>query len=192
MLAFGRAILITLIAGVSLLIFLNLAFFFPWYLTMVEAGFAVSQMIATENYLTKDHYDDIKTRLQSCPIFSVLPDDVEIEAKHYNGKPAIEYTYNSLENYYAIADSDACKDEFTGKPYVQMGNPVRVTIYASYPFQMTLFGNPITLTPIDLTFSMTTTTTKHYKDLDYDFIGSPTIGWEDDIYYDDWENLVDD
>jgi len=178
MAGFLRAILIAILAMASMVIFFNMAYFFPWYLTMVETGFAVSQMIATDNYLTWHNYDSTVTNLRAAPIYNKVDESkIDIEAVHDNGDDAIERVYHSPDEYYY---------DIAPKPYVQMGELVRVTVYASYPFQMTLFGEPLDLLDLDFSFSMNTTTTKHYKDLDYHYIMDTTIPFEfDDAFY--WE-----
>lgn len=191
MVSFARAILISIIAVISLIFFLNLAFFVPWYLTMVETGFALSQMIATDNYLRKEYYDNTLRELQGRPIFRERVGSIEIEAEHVNeGRTAIEAGLGGRlpADYYEQAD----------KPYVQMGEPVRVTVSAAYPLQMKLFGQNIhTLIPnlpdIEVSFSMNTTATRHYKDLYYDYTGAPDpSSWVDDLAYDaDWYLIIE-
>ena len=189
MAGFLKAILITMIAVSGLVIFLNLAFFFPWYLTLVEKGFAVSQIVAANNYLPYDDYTDILREIKGLPVFSDREDKIVIEALHDNGtgpapKDAIERSNAySMEDYYGEPDSV--------KPYVQMGNTVKIKLYASYPFRAQIFGGFSTLTDIDVSFSMTTTTTKHYKDLDYEYIFDPyDPGLIADDNFFDWDIIM--
>jgi hypothetical protein len=184
MAGFGKAILIAMIAAVSLIILFNVAFFFPWYLTLVEKGFAISQFIATDNYLKQNYYQDIMTELGDYQLFRARLDDVQIEAWHDNGAggTAIEPSYHTLEEYY--------NDDYP-KPYVQMGHPVLVIVSASYPLQMELFGTPIhellpTLSDIHVSFKMTTTTTKHYKDLPYEYLDEPGLEVYEE-FFKDWD-----
>jgi len=167
MAGFAKAILITILAAVSIMLLFNMAFFFPWYLEIIDTTFQVAQLIATDNYLTYDNYHTVYDELRGKPIFRERAgaDQLMIEAFHegYRTDSAIENSIHSLEYYYALDDENA-------KPYVQMGNLVTVTITANYPFRMQFLGEPITLNDFPVTFSMTTVTTKHYKDLDYDYI----------------------
>jgi len=164
MAGFLKVILISIITMVAIVVFINMAFFFPWYMEIIQTTYNVSQVISTDNYLAFNYYEDFLNELKDKPIFKEMADDVVIEAFHHYGnmKSAIEqggpHDVNSY--YYALSDENS-------KPYVQMGNLVTVTISATYPFQMQLFGKPVTAAPIPISFSMTTTTTRHYKDLEY-------------------------
>ncbi|MCL1975340.1 MAG: hypothetical protein FWG61_04165 [Firmicutes bacterium] len=189
---FLKAVLIAILTMVSIVILFNAAFFFPWYLTIVEKGFTVSQVIATNNYLPYNEYKDILKSLQDLPIFRERNDaeELKIEATHLGGdivgKNAIEIDYHDLEHYYGLGNETDPRE--ADKPYVQMGNPVLITIFARYPFQMTLFGNALPLADIPISFSMTTTTTKHYKDLEYEYIidhSDPSLEIDDNFF--DWE-----
>ena len=187
MAGFGRAVVIALLAVSSLMLFLNIAFFFPWYFTLVEKGFAISQMIATDNYLRSDYYNDIMYEFQyELPIFCEYPDDITIEAWHIDeGRTAIESETpgRKPEDYYGEAYT----------PYVQMGCPVRISLSASYPLRMMLFGRDIhellpLLPNITASFNLTTTTTKHYKDLEYTYTEAPDPStWVDDDHF-EWES----
>jgi len=187
---FVRAIILVMVAVSSLVMFLNLAFFFPWYLTIVETGFTVSQMIATDNYLRFEYYDDVKEKLKDYPIFNMRQDEIEITAIHINEyRTAIEneeqFEKHEIDPlcYYKLDIYD------TGKPYVQMGNPVEITVYAAFPLQMRLFGKDIRywfpdIPDITVAYTMTTTTTKHYKDLEYEYTGTNYYGSDDDEFID--------
>ena len=163
MAGFLKAILISIIAASSMVVFMNAAYFFPWYMVIVETTSAVSQMIATDNYLTHDNFILIDEQLRNRPIFRLrsAEDKLWIKAEHIDeGRTAIEgYPSQTLDFYYGQPDHM--------KPYVQMGNFVEVTIHANYPFQMEIRGNPIVVADIPVTFTITTTTLKHYKDLPY-------------------------
>ncbi|HOA97866.1 MAG TPA: hypothetical protein PKK29_08850, partial [Acetivibrio saccincola] len=54
------------------------------------------------------------------------------------------------------------------KPYRQRGKPVTVEIRAVYPLSITLWGKEYER-ELPVSFSITTTGLKHYKDLDYYF-----------------------
>jgi len=168
MAGFLKAVLISIITIAAIIVFMNMAFFFPWYMEIIQTTFNVSQIISTDNYLAFNYYEDILGELRDKPIFREMADDVKIEAFHNDGnlRPAIEQggprDVNSY--YYSLSDENA-------KPYVQMGNLVTITVSATYPFRMQMFGRPVTAAPIPVSFTMTTTTTRHYKDLDYSYYG---------------------
>ena len=174
MAGFGKAILISIMAVAAILVLFNMAFLFPWYMEIIETTFEVTQMIATDNYLTFENYTEVYETLKNKPIFCEMRDSVKIEAFHADGrKSAIEAAnppgYDV--NYYYDKEIDE-------KPYVQMGNLVTVYISATYPFRMEILGRSIVATEIPVTFSMTTSTTRHYKDLPYDY------GISGDYFYD--------
>jgi len=179
MAGFAKAILITILAAASVILLFNMAFFFPWYLEVIETTFQVSQMIATDNYLTYDNYHHVYDNLREKPIFRerAASDKLKIEAFHVGDRTdsAIEEVKHSSEYYYALNDENA-------KPYVQMGKLVTVTVTANYPFRMKMFGETIVLDDVPVVFSMTTVTTKHYKDLDYNYGDYGEI--DDDFEYD--------
>jgi hypothetical protein len=189
-----RAIILVMVAVASLVMFLNLAFFFPWYLTLVEKGFVVSQMIATDNCLKRDYYDSLLAEIQAYPIFrDINPNRITIVATHLDeyGTPLLPVAAHPsaiqdddgryLEDYYDIA---TCTCDIEGynlihcphRPYVQMGGRVKITVSADYRLQMRLFGQDIhsftglNFPDIPMSFTINTTTTKHYKDLYYEYI----------------------
>lgn len=194
MAGFGKAIIIAMLAVSALIMLLNLAFFFPWYLTLVEKGFALSQIVATNNYLPYEDYDRIIEELRDLPVFRERNDDTQlwIEVVHYNGDDAIEsYDHHEPEYYYTKDESE--------KPYVQMGHQAMITLHACYPFRTNTMGGPIfddlttrgVLGDINVSFSLTTTTTKHYKDLEYDYIideDAPVIGADYETL-DEWDKF---
>ena len=164
MAGFAKAILITILAAAAIILLFNLAFFFPWYLEIIETTFQVSQTVATYNYLAYDDFTNVLETLREKPIFIERAADVTIEAFHENGKDAIERVGpHDVNTYYYPLENEE------DKPYTQMGNLVTIQISASYPFRMQMFGAPVTLSDIPVTFTMTTSTTRHYKDLPYDF-----------------------
>jgi hypothetical protein len=199
-----RAIILVMVAVPSLVLFLNLAFFFPWYLTMVETGFTVSQTIASNNYLPCEEHDRMMDKLLEYPVFKKRAQDIEIKAWHIDAdKDAIEHTdtkktYLCGKNlhdasccYYGDPTLGADEDDYKGKPYVQMGHLVQITVTAAYPLQLTLFGKDIhdfdglNFPDIEVSFVMNTTTTKHYKDLYYPYTDTGTT--IDDNFFSDWD-----
>ena len=159
-----KAVLISILAVASIIVFVNLAFFFPWYMEVIQTTFEVSQMVSTDNYLTYNYYHDTLDELRGKAIFKDRAANVKIEAFHENGKNAIEQGgHHDVNTYYYPLSSES------DKPYVQMGKLVKITIHATYPFRMQLFGKPVTAADIPVLFSMTTATTRHYKDLEYDY-----------------------
>jgi len=180
MAGFAKAILITILASAAIILLFNLAFFFPWYIEVIETTFQVSQMIATDNYLTYDNYETVYNNLKEKPIFKERTGSkqLKIEAFHESGKDAIERESARDVNTYYYPLS---KEE--DKPYVQMGNLVTIEIHATYPFRMTIFGRSINSGKMDIpvTFRMTTSTTRHYKDLPYNY-------GVDGGYFDDYDD----
>jgi len=166
MAGFLKAILIAILAVASILLFVNMAFFFPWYMEIVQTTFEVSQIVSTDNYLALDSYEDALDEVRNKPIFKERAADVKIEAFHEDGRTAVEQSGpHSVSTYYYDLDREE------DKPYVQMGKLVTVTIHAVYPLRMRMFGEEMTFEGADVpvSFSMTTVTTRHYKDLEYDY-----------------------
>jgi len=164
MAGFLKAILISVITVAAIIVFVNMAFFFPWYMEVIQTTFKISQIVSTDNYLARDYYEGFMDELAGKPIFRDRAENVAIEAVHENGKNAIEESgpHDVDTFYYPISDEES-------KPYVQMGNLVTITVHATYPFRMKMFGRPVTAADIPVSFSMTTATTRHYKDLEYDY-----------------------
>ncbi len=59
MVGFAKGILTAILAMAAIILLMNMAFFLPWYITVVETAFEVSQSVANENYITYDSYHDI-------------------------------------------------------------------------------------------------------------------------------------
>lgn len=152
----AKGILITILSSVAIILFTNLIFFFPWYMTLVIETFNVSQVVSTDNYLRQEYYNDTMTRIQDRSFFKDYPGDVIITVENSDGWSAIGS--NNPSDYY--------DDSIAHKPYRQRGEPVEIVISASFPLSITLWGTTYTQ-KIDASYSMTTTGLKMYKDLDY-------------------------
>ena len=186
MVSIAKSILISILAMIVLILLMNIAFFFPWYLTVVDAAFAVSQMVATDNYLSYDNYELVRGMLVDKPVFEARSGDDELmfivnfESDFGVEKSLIEEgETRPLSFYYGKDDEDE-------KIYVQRGNIVRVTIHAQYPIRVGFMDNeadeggnrPLADIPID--FSMTTTTLRLCKDLPYEGYFEPEDYESDD------------
>lgn len=152
----AKAVLITILTSAIILLFINLAFFFPWYLTLVTETYNVSQIVAGDNYMKQTYYDDALERLQERPVYREKSDEIEITIQNADHRNAIGADDETV--YYDDPEID--------KPYKQRGEPLTVEIKAVYPFSITLWGNKLEK-ELPVSFSMSTTGLKHYKDLDY-------------------------
>ncbi|MDH6371344.1 hypothetical protein CA600_12925 [Paenibacillus sp. VTT E-133280] len=152
----AKAVLLTILTSVTILLFVNLAFFFPWYLTLVTETYSVSQIVAGDNYLKESYYEDAMERLQERPIYRDKADDISITVTNVDQDDAIGN--DDETSYYEWNEMN--------KPYRQRGEPLTVEIKAVYPFSITLWGKKLER-EIPVQFSMSTTGLKHYKDLDY-------------------------
>ena len=162
MAGFAKSILVAMLAAVAMVIMMNVAFFFPWYINVIETCFEVSQIVANENYLPGDDYHNIYGELSNRPIFNKRngADELSIEVTHQSSKNGKETECGrTAEYYYDKPESE--------KPYVQKGNPVTVTVKATYPFQMNIAGNEVEVADIPVEISINTMTLKYYKDLEY-------------------------
>ncbi|MBH5320056.1 hypothetical protein I6N90_19830 [Paenibacillus sp. GSMTC-2017] len=158
----AKAILITLLTSIGIVLLTNMAFFFPWYLTLVSETYYVSQVAATDNYVSRANYDDIKDSLEDKPIFSKRKDDIQIwvhKSEEYSNPSKSAIPIVDRSDY-----SDYVYDE--EKPYQQRGETIYVKIAAVYPLSITLWGEEHTA-EIPVSFKMTTVGLKHYKDLPY-------------------------
>ncbi|MCL2048460.1 MAG: hypothetical protein FWG87_07005 [Defluviitaleaceae bacterium] len=161
-----KAVLIAIISTVVLFLIMQLAFFFPFYLTIVVEAFNLSNIAANDNYVKEMYYDHSLDGLRSRAVFNKLPDEIMIEivATDASGN-TWEAVGDDDERTYSHQDGPYVNG--TRKPYLQRGSPVTVTITAVYPIEMTLWGRTITH-PFPVSFSMTSIGLKYYKDLEWD------------------------
>ncbi|MFB9324446.1 hypothetical protein ACFFSY_00635 [Paenibacillus aurantiacus] len=152
----AKAVLITILTSVCIVFLTNMAFFFPWYLTLITETYGVTQVVAGDNYLKQSHYEDAMARLEERPIFRDKASDIEITVKNEDGYDAIG---SDDETYYENAAE-------IDKPYRQRGKTLEVEVKAVYPFTITLWGRKLER-ELPVTFSLTATGLKHYKDLEY-------------------------
>ncbi|AZS14035.1 hypothetical protein [Paenibacillus lutimineralis] len=155
--AFAKSMLISIFAVIVIMLFTNLVFFFPWYMTLVVETFNVTQYVASDNYLKESYYNDTKERLEKRPIFSQKANDIKIVAEHED--------HHSTKGNDDVYDYE--KKDDADKPYRQRGESVIVTISAVYPLSVKLWGERYER-EIPVSFTLKTTGLKHYKDLEYD------------------------
>ena len=162
-----KAVLIAIISSVALFLIVQLAFFFPFYMTIVVETFNLANIAANDNYVKQMYYDHSLDALKDRPMFNRLSDDVAIEViaeDEFGG--AVDAIGDDDDFFYNQYDGPVLPDG-TIKPYLQRGNPVTVRISAVYPIEMTLWGSTITY-PFPVSFSITSIGLKYYKDLDWD------------------------
>ncbi len=160
MTGFVKSLLIGILAAAAIIVLMNMAFFLPWYINVIEATFEVSQAVAADNCLSYENYHNIYDELKSKPIFRerAAGNELGITVVSQSGKDCIERSGGyELSDYY----------DSSYKPYVQRGESISVTVYASYPFRMTFNGEDVSLADIPVEFTIKTTALKHYKDLPY-------------------------
>lgn len=160
----ARGLVISIVVAVCIMIFTKFIYFFPWYMTLVMETFNVSQTAATYNYMPETEYEDALDRLRDYPFFDDRPYDVSIEIKNASGDSAVGL--DDPTDYNQDTQND------TTKPYRQKGEPITVTVSASYPFEIELWGkiinkDNILRLDIPVTFTLKTVGLKHYKDWDY-------------------------
>lgn len=152
----AKAVVAVILSSAAILVLLNLAFFFPWYMTLINETYNVSQIVAGDNYMKQMHYEDAMDRLKERPIFRDKQDKIKIEIMNADNREAVGS--NNEADYFNVDESQ--------KPYLQRGEPLTVKISAVYPFTVTLWGKKFEQ-ELPVSFSMSTTGLKHYKDLDY-------------------------
>lgn len=156
--AFAKSIVISILVTIAILLFTNLIFFFPWYTNLIIETFNLTQITASDNYIKQNDYDKALDELKKRPIYKKNPDKVKITVKNADDKSAIGFDH--VERYVTEGYTD------DNKPYRQRGKPVKVTVEAVYPLSIKLWGKEYTKN-IDVSFTLTSTGLKHYKDLQY-------------------------
>lgn len=156
MASFAKSILVALFVVTAILMFTNIVFFFPWYMTIVVETFNISQIVASDNYLKDTYYYDTLYRMQEQPVFRENPHMVLIDVENAYGREARGNDDETM--YYHSNDWD--------KPYLQRGESLMVRVQAVYPFKITIWGEAVGF-DVPFSFSLKTTGLKHYKDLDY-------------------------
>ncbi|MCL2146650.1 MAG: hypothetical protein FWH52_02470 [Synergistaceae bacterium] len=168
MVAAIKAILTAIISTVVLFLIIQLAFFFPFYMTIVVETFNLSNIAANDNYVKQMYYDHSLDGMRDRPIFNKTPADVRIEV-FTEDDWGIQWNAVGEDDEYAYSAYEGENWEHgEHKPYLQRGHPVTVTVSAIYPLEMTLWGRTITH-PFPVSFSMTSVGLKYYKDLDWDW-----------------------
>lgn len=150
----AKGLLIAILVSITIMLLTNMAFFFPWYTTLIVETFSVTQAVSTDNYLKESYYDEALSRLENRPIYRERTGQIEIEVLNSDGMDAIGN--DDPETYY---------DYYTySKPYRQRGEPLTITIKASYPLEIKLWGKTYSQ-DIDIDYSMETTGLRYCKDL---------------------------
>jgi len=182
-----KAVLIAIIASAALMILTHLAFFFPFYITVVVETFNLANIAANDNYVRHDYWAESLEGLKDRPIFSKAygwsPDNISIEiikgtpssadkrrcdnlcaaGSACNGRCAVGYDGPYASAYFY--DENGWADK--AKPYRQRGEPITVTVRAVYPFEVTMWGRSVRQ-GWPVSFSITTIGLRYYKDLPYD------------------------
>ena len=175
---------------------------FPFYMTMVTEAFNMANIAAADNYVKEMYWNDAMEGLQSRPMFNdpntadayifVLNEtgmsmmNSDISALHASFGGGMTVTGNSSV---AIGNNDEFYyvgiDGYIGKPYRQMGNPITIVVAAEFPFAFTLWGEEVGFN-VPMSFTLTTTGLRYYKDLPLDNpydLGDPN---EADFDTSDW------
>lgn len=153
----AKALLVSLMAAICIVLFINMIFFFPWYMTLISETYGLSQAAANDNYIKQSYYDDTLDRLRNRPIFRDKPWKITITVANSDNRNAVGYDDEDLYSSYDL--------HHDLKPYRQRGHPVTVTIEAVYPLSITLWGRKYEQ-ELPASFSLTVVGLKHYKDLD--------------------------
>lgn len=168
-----KAVLVAVIAAAALFILTQLAFFFPFYMTIVIETINLANVAADDNYVRYEYWESSLQRLQERAVFSKAYswDSSSISIEVVKGTPGDAHGS-------AIGDAREDGTDFyydrTGwadrnKPYRQRGEPLTITVRAAYPFEVSMWGWSVSkLWPAS--FRMTTIGVKYYKDLPYDYL----------------------
>lgn len=160
----AKALLITILSSAIIVLLMNMAFFFPWYMTLVIETYSLSQVAANDNYVKQPYLDEAEKKLKETAIFKKRPNDIEIIVKKTDVAPP----YANAVGFEDVSIYDNGSYLDLEKPYRQRGEPIEVTIKAVYPLTMKLWGKDVE-GEIPMSFTITTRGLKHYKDLHYDY-----------------------
>lgn len=173
-----KAVLVAIITAASLFVLTHLAFLFPFYMTVIIETFNLANVAANDNYVKQTYWNECLCSMKELPMFekSWIEGGGGDGLETGNIRITVTNEYPSPNNK-AIGKDDEFAYNWDGpssptgvyKPYCQRGEPVTVTVYAVYPFEITLWGRTLER-EVPLSFSITTVGLKYYKDLDYDYL----------------------
>lgn len=175
----AKAILVTIIGAAALFLLTHLAFLFPFYMTVVAETFNLANVAANDNYVKETYWENSLDSLIERPIFEKSWgwksgdgwDTGNIRIKVTNANPDTGHNRAVGSDYEFDYNWDGGGPSPGGeyKPYCQRGEPIRVTVSAAYPLEITLWGRTLRR-EVPLSFSITTMGLKYYKDLDYEYL----------------------
>ena len=166
-----KVVLVAITASAALFILTHLAFFFPFYMTVVIETFNLANVAANDNYIKYEYWDRSLTSLREQKMFekSYEWDHTNISVTAVKGSPGDSHGIaigdigeDGTAFYY---DNNGFAD--ANKPYRQRGEPVTVTVRAVYPFEVSMWAWNIELS-LPVEYSITAIGLKYYKDLPYD------------------------
>ncbi|MDR2711601.1 MAG: hypothetical protein LBB91_00620 [Clostridiales bacterium] len=167
----AKMILISILAGVVFILVLQLAFFFPFYMSIVVEAFNIANIAANDNYVKYDYYEDAIGNLQNRPMFDKFLVGNEPQITAYHEDKDGEYKEDAIERVrrdesFYNAEEGLVMSSGVTKPYRQRGKKIKIKVEAWYPLRMTLWGREVAQNDVHASFSMVTTTLKYYKDLE--------------------------
>jgi len=191
-----KAVLVAIIASAVLFLLTHLAFFFPFYITIVVETFNLANVAANDNYVKYEYWrssldslldspmirrarewDEWREEFVSIEVVKGIPDGVDgsscegVCAAGFscNGGCAVGANVTSgYSDFYYYLEGWA---ENT-RPYRQRGYPVTVTVRAVYPVEFAMWDWQVR-DFVHVSYSITTIGLKYYKDLDYDSLFDP-------------------
>lgn len=137
MAGFAKTILVSILVVVVFLIFTNLVYFFPWYMTLAYETYNLATMAANYNYLSEGDELLVLDKLKNTSVFKENPDSVKIESDR--------------------------KGEINKG---QRGELFYVAIKADFPFEVEMSGVEIKKS-FTFEYRLPVTGIKFYKDLEY-------------------------
>ena len=186
-----KAVLVAIIASAALFLLTHLAFFFPFYITVVVETFNLANVAANDNYVKYEHWKSSLDGLLASPMISKAQEweewsDGFVSIEVIKGTP---FGANGVRCENLCAAGMSCKGDCAiganvtsgysdfyydlegwgenARPYRQRGYPVTVTVRAVYPFEIAMWDWRIR-DFVHVSYSITTIGLKYYKDLDYD------------------------
>lgn len=173
-----KAVVVAVLSAAVLIIMTHLAFLFPFYMTVIVETFNLANVAANDNYVKQTYWEESLENIKELPMFEktwkkggggngLTTGNIRITVTNENPKPNNKAIGKDDEFYYSWDGPLSSIGEY--KPYCQRGEPLTVTVYAVYPFEITLWGRKLER-EVPMSFSITTVGLKYYKDLDYAYL----------------------
>ena len=195
----GKMVIGAILLSVLIMFLSSIAMLFPFYMTIVTETFNLANIAAADNYVKELYYDESLEGLRELPLFNdASTGDAEIFVFNADGIALLDLDVSNrpirdkasslrYSEGWAVGSNSEFDynniDGAFGKPYRQQGSKLRIIVTAEYPFEFTIWGQPVGFN-VPVSFSLTTNGLKYYKDLPMDDPYDTADTLDDIIYYD--------